>query len=142
YFVWRWLKTPSPPALNQPLVAMGLMGLFTLVLFLIGKYSSGLARLENQRLLQPGASYLLLGAYLCALVVLELVAFEAGVSLDLYLAFVLGAVLGVLAVETLLTLVLEVYRPRVKGRVAHLLYDSRLVGLLSHPEDLFTTAAH
>src|SRR5262249_53046493 len=48
----------------------------------------------------------------------------------------------VLAFENLLTVVLEVYRPRVKGRVVRLLYDSRLVGLMSHPEGIFTTVAH
>jgi regulator of protease activity HflC (stomatin/prohibitin superfamily) len=38
--------------------------------------------------------------------------------------------------------VLELYRPRVKGKRARILYESRLVGLLSHPEGLFSTAAH
>jgi regulator of protease activity HflC (stomatin/prohibitin superfamily) len=142
FFVWRWLqKAPSLP-FKQPLVAMGLMGLFALVLFLMGKYSSGLARLEGQRLLRPSSSYLLLGAYLCALVVADVVAYQAEFNLDRYVGFALCAVLALLAAEALITLVLEIFRPRVKGRVAHLVYGSRLVGLLSHPEGLFTTAAH
>ena len=33
------------------------------------------------------------------------------------------------------------YRPRVKGKIARPLYESRLVGLLAQPESLFTTAA-
>lgn len=140
--LWRWLdRVPSMP-LRQPLMAMGLLGLFALVLFLLGRYSAGLARLENQRLLQPGASHLLLGAYLCGLVVAELVAFEAGFNFDRPVARALCALLGLLAAEMLVTLVLEIYRPRVKGRVEHLLYDSRLIGLLSHPEGLLATAAH
>jgi regulator of protease activity HflC (stomatin/prohibitin superfamily) len=141
-FLWRWVRRAPDGPLVQPLVAMGLLGLFALVLFLIGKYSAGLARLENQRLLRPASSYLLLGAYLCALVVAEIVAFEAGFNFDRLVALGLCVVLGLLAAESLVTLVLEIYRPRVKGRVEHLLYDSRLVGLLSHPEGLFTTAAH
>jgi membrane protease subunit HflK len=36
---------------------------------------------------------------------------------------------------------LEIYRPRVKGKVARPLYESRVVGLLANPESLFTTAA-
>ena len=36
---------------------------------------------------------------------------------------------------------LEIYRPRLKGKVVHPLYDSRLVGLVSHPEGVFSTAA-
>jgi modulator of FtsH protease HflK len=142
FYLWRWLqKAPAVP-FEQPLVAMGLMGLFALVLFLVGKYSAGLARLEDQRLLRPGSSYLLLGAYLCGLVVAEIAAFKAGFNFDRHVAFVLCAVLALLALEAAVTLVLEIYRPRVKGRVEHLIYDSRLVGLLGHPEGLFTTAAH
>lgn len=140
--LWRWLDRTLAVPFRQPLMAMGLLGLFALVLFLIGKYAAGLARLENQRLLQPGASHLLLGAYLCGLVVAELVAFEAGFNFDRPIARALCVVLGLLAAEMLVTLVLEIYRPRVKGRVEHLLYDSRLIGLLSHPEGLLATAAH
>jgi regulator of protease activity HflC (stomatin/prohibitin superfamily) len=40
-----------------------------------------------------------------------------------------------------LTLLLEIYRPRVKGKIARPLYESRVVGLLAQPESLFTTAA-
>jgi membrane protease subunit HflK len=46
-----------------------------------------------------------------------------------------------LAVENLLALLLEIYRPRVAGKVARPLYESRLVGILAQPESLFTTAA-
>src|SRR5205823_5673901 len=99
-------------------------------------------RLENQRLLRPGANYLLLGAYLCALVALSIIAMLADFArVDFYLAEALCGLLAVLAIENLLGLVLEVYRPRIKGKIGILLYDSRLVGLLSHPESLLTTAA-
>ena len=43
------------------------------------------------------------------------------------------------AVETLLALILEIYRVRVQGRDARLLYESRLVGLLGQPEAIITT---
>jgi membrane protease subunit HflK len=49
--------------------------------------------------------------------------------------------LGLMAAEILITLLLEIYRPRVKGKVSRLIYDSRIVGLLGQPESLFTTAA-
>ena len=49
--------------------------------------------------------------------------------------------LGLVALETLIQLVLEVYRPRVKGKVERPLYESRVVGLLGQPEGLVTTAA-
>ena len=143
WLLWRWLQKLPAPVLQQMLVAMAITGLLALVLFLIGKYAGNLARLENQRLLRPGASAMLLGAYLLALVLGGIVAAEAGFPrVDLYFAYGLCALLGLLAAENFITLLLEIYRPRVKGRQARILYESRLVGLMSHPEDVFTTAAH
>ena len=49
--------------------------------------------------------------------------------------------LGLIGIETLINLILEMYRPRVKGKIERPLYDSRLVGLLGQPEGLITTAA-
>src|SRR5208283_266898 len=49
--------------------------------------------------------------------------------------------LALVGLETLVNLVLEMYRPRVKGKIERPLYESRLVGLLGQPEGLITTAA-
>lgn len=137
------LRGAAIEPLHQPLLAMALLGMFALVLFLMGQYATGLARLEKLRLLQPGSSYLLLGAYLLALTDAAVVAVWAGFpKVDLYLAYAFCAVLALLALETLFNLIFEFYRPRIKGRVVMPLYESRLVGLLSHPEGLFSTAAH
>jgi len=82
-------------------------------------------------------------AYVLATVICALVAWEAGFpNVDKYLAFALCGLLGFLAVENILTLLLEIYRPRVKGKVERVLYESRLVALLGQPEGLFTTMAH
>lgn len=144
WWLWRFLdKSLGTPALAQPLVGMAILGMLALVLFLLGQFSTGLARLEKHRLLSPGASQTLFGAYLLALVVAGIAGVQSGfATTDLILARVLCGLLGLLALENLLTLLLEIYRPRVKGKVVRLLYDSRLVGLISHPEGIFTTLAH
>ncbi|MBN2505656.1 MAG: hypothetical protein JXQ71_03070 [Verrucomicrobia bacterium] len=143
WWFWRWLDGPVAVPLRQPLVVLAILALLALVLFILGKYAAGLARLEHQRLLGPGASYLLLGAYLLALVMAGIIAAEAGFPrTDRVLARALCILLALLAVENVITLVLEIYRPRVKGKVERLLYESRLVGLLSRPEGIFSTAAH
>lgn len=142
YWLWNWLLKVTPQPLNQPTVGMSLFGLFALTLFLLGKYSVGLTRSGGARLLRPGASYLLLGAYVCFLVTACIAAVELGFpKVDRYVAQVLAGLLGLAAAETLVNLVLEIYRPRVAGKVGRVLYDSRLVGLLAEPEGLFTTAA-
>jgi regulator of protease activity HflC (stomatin/prohibitin superfamily) len=72
---------------------------------------------------------------------LGLSAYRPDSNSDLYLARGLCVLLGLVGIETLVNLVLEVYRPRVKGKVERPLYESRLVGLLGQPEGLITTAA-
>lgn len=144
WWLWRWTgKLPAAPTLNQPLVGMAIFGMLALVLFLLGQFSTSLARLEKNRLLQPGANQVLMGAYLLAIVVAAIAGVQSGFDkADLIAARVLLVLLGLLAIENLLTLLLEIYRPRIKGKVGRLLYDSRVVGLVSHPEGIFTTVAH
>jgi membrane protease subunit HflK len=143
YFLWRLLTQPNPQiVLRRPTVALALFASFALVLFLLGKFSSAIARLENHRLLRAGAGYMMLGAYLCFAVALGIVGVEAGFpKADFYVAHALCGLLALLTIETLVNLVLEMYRPRVKGKVGRPLYESRLVGLLGQPEGLITTAA-
>lgn len=140
--LWRWLLNIIPTPLEQSKLAGALFGLFALILFMLGKYSTSVARLNQLRLLRPGAGYLLFSAYVCAFVALGIVAVIFGFpQVDVVLASVLAGVLLLIGVETLITLILELYRPRVKGRVERPVYESRLVSLLGQPEGLITTAA-
>jgi regulator of protease activity HflC (stomatin/prohibitin superfamily) len=143
FFLWRWLSQPALAfELKQPMPAMFFFGFFFFVLFMFGRYSANKARLENDRLLRPGAGYMLLNAYLCLAVAIGIVVVQAGVPrADFYVARGLCVLLALTAVETLVMLLLEMYRPRVKGKIERPLYESRLVGLLGQPEGLVTTAA-
>ena len=143
YFVWRWMSQSTTVAeVTQAPAGLGLFAVIALILFLLGRFSATIARLERHRLLRPAASYLLFNAFLCLVVALGLVGVWAGFpKTDFYVAHALCILLGLVALETLVQLVLEVYRPRVKGKVERPLYESRLVGLLGQPEGLVTTAA-
>ena len=142
YWLWQRLAKAKPVVIEQPLLYMSLYSAFALVLFLLGKYSAGIARLERQRLLRPAASYMLLGAYFTFVVTVS-IAFSYGgyMAVDLYAARVLGVILALTALETLVSLVLEIYRPRVKGKETRILYESRVISLLAQPEGLVTTTA-
>jgi membrane protease subunit HflK len=143
YWPWEKLAQLPPIIADRATLAIALLGLFGLILFLLGKYSSGLARLQAQKLLRPGAAYLLLSAYACFAVAATIAAVLAGFpKADLIVGRVLCVVCGLAAAETLMALILEVYRVRVSGRETRLLYESRLVGLLGQPEAIITTAAH
>jgi regulator of protease activity HflC (stomatin/prohibitin superfamily) len=142
YFLWKWFD--RAPALNagRATIALALAALFSMVFFIRGKYVAGIARWENHRLLRPGASYLLLGSLMTLLMaVTEAVGYFSYPRVDVIVARVLCVVLGLVALETLITLILEIYRPRIKGQAAHLLFESRLIGLLGQPGGLITTAA-
>ncbi len=144
FLLWRWVSktTTTGVAPDRWIVAASGFALAALILFLLGRFSVTIARLENHRLLRPGASYLLLCAYLCGVAAIAIASVKTEFPyLDAYAARVLCVVLGLMAVETLITLILEIYRPRVKGKVQRPLYESRLVGLLGQPEGLITTAA-
>jgi len=116
--------------------------ILALGLFIFGRFSVTMARLGNLRLLRPSASFLLAGAYLCALAALGIGGAEIKLpKADFWVARSIGVLLGAMAVETLLTLLLEIYRPRVKGKIARPLYENRVVAIFAQPESLFTTAA-
>ena len=143
WFFW-YLAGKIPPTLkdDNAMVAISLFGIFFILLFLFGRFSVTMARLENTRLLRPGASFLLASAYVCAVAAGSIGGFKFGYPrADFWVARGLCVLFGLMAAENLLTLLLEIYRPRVKGKVVRPLYESRVVGLLAQPESLFTTAA-
>ena len=143
WLLWRWISTSiTGVAPDRAMPALALFGIFALLLFLLGRFSVTIARLEGRRLLRPSASFLLLGAYVCVVTALGIAGVRVGFpKADAYVACALAVLLGLMAVETLAALLLEIYRPRLKGKVARPLYDSRIVGLLAQPESLFTAAA-
>lgn len=141
--LWRWIgKTTTPIVDLRAMASLSLFAIFALILFLIGRFSVTMARLEDHRLLRPGASFILASAYVCFFTALAM----AGVKTqfphaDVWVGRAFSILLGIMAVEVLLTLLLEIYRPRVRGKISRPLYDSRLIGILAQPESLFTTAA-
>ena len=143
WLLWRWLaRTTVGIASDRAMASVSLFAIFALLLFLVGRFSVTIARLEGRRLLRPSASFLLAGAYVCAFTALGIAGAKTELPrADFWVARAGCVLLALLAAEILVTLLLEIYRPRVRGRVARPLYDSRVVGLLAQPESLFTTAA-
>ena len=133
-----WTGGPTP---DGAVLSIMFFGLFMVVLFMMGKYSAGLARMDGQELLRPGANYMLLGSVISAAAVLAQAASFFGYSAwDKGITWVVFAVIAVSALENLVTLVLEIYRPRLDDKKARLLYESRLIGLLGQPGGLVSTA--
>ena len=114
---------------SLPMMA-AFFGFLFFLQFLPGRYSVNVARLEGQRLLQPAGSYLLLGAYLSLLAAAGIVAIHFGHSkVDIFIARALCVILALAAVENLFTLILEIYRPRVRGQAARVLYEVKTLSV-------------
>src|ERR1035438_9810949 len=79
WFLWRWMALSTTVAdVKEPIAGLALFGLFALVLFLLGRFSATIARLERHRLLRPEASYLLFNAFLCLVTSLGMVGVWSG----------------------------------------------------------------
>jgi regulator of protease activity HflC (stomatin/prohibitin superfamily) len=144
WVLWHWIgKTTTPIVDSLATVSISLFAIFLVLLFLIGRFSVTMARLENHRLLRPAASFILAAAFVCLFTALAIAGVETKFALraDVWVGRAFCILLELMAVEILLTLLLEIYRPRVRGKVSRPLYDSRLIGILAQPESLFTTAA-
>ena len=142
WLLYGLANDPKPLNLEVTMVSTAFYAGFFLVFFLLGQYSASLARFENHRLIRPGGSFMLLSSFVCLIAaVVEAMAYFGFLKADVVVARALSVVLGLVAVETLIALMFEIYRPRMKGQVAHLLYDSRLVGLLGQPGGIFSTVA-
>ncbi len=136
-----WTLSSSIQASDSAMSIM-FFALFMVVLFMMGKYSAGLAKMDGQELLRPGANYMLLGSVVCtAVVIAETASIEYPVWEKVF-TWVVFVVIALSAVENLGTLVLEIFRPRLDDKKTRLLYDSRLIGLLGQPGGLISTAAH
>src|SRR5271170_2051038 len=66
YLLWRWIdKSTRGIAPEFAMPALSLFAIYALLLFLLGRFSVTIARLENHRLLRPSSSFLLAGAFVC-----------------------------------------------------------------------------
>ncbi len=142
YWIYSRLSDTETASLAQASVmAIMFNGLFLIILFLMGKYSAGLSRMNDQELLRPSASYMLLGAVVSTSVLISQTATYFGYpGWDRGVTWIVFIIIAISALENLITLTLEIYRPRIDGKKARLLYDSRLIGLLGQPGSLLSTA--
>ena len=118
------------------LAGLGLVG------FLFSRYAVGMSQQKQWRPLRAGGSYLLSNSLVCfALMVILLVA-DRYPTAERVCEYVLVLLMLVIGAEIILNLLLDAYRPRIKGQYRRASYESRLLGLFSEPGGIFRTAAH
>jgi len=129
------------PVQNAMMTAMVFAGI-AFVSFLLGKYTAGLATQPAWRPLRAGASYTMSCALGSLLVALSLAFYTFDLPVvERVTAYVLPSLLGLMALEIALNLILSIYRPRVEGQDWRPAYDSRLLGMLTASKGLLRTTA-
>ncbi|MBN1392605.1 MAG: hypothetical protein JW947_07360 [Sedimentisphaerales bacterium] len=127
---------------RQPLVCAACMTAVAFVSFIISRYATGMSAHLQWKPLRAGGSILLGAAILCfALAVgLAMAQFRMFAVIKV-IGFIIPILLLLLGAETALNIVLDIYRPRLKGQYARSAFDSRLLGIMNEPGGIFRTAA-
>ena len=128
---------------KQPLVCAAAAMAIAFVSFLFSRYATGMSTQPQWKPLRAGGSFLLGIALVCSATACAII-----IERYLKLAVVPGIVnfavcllLIALGVETALNIVLDIYRPKVKGRYSRSAFDSRLLGVINEPGGIFRSLA-
>ncbi|MHC4487711.1 MAG: hypothetical protein ACYSW7_00835 [Planctomycetota bacterium] len=135
-------QSGSEVELKPALLCAVCMMAIAFVSFLISRYATGMSAQPQWKPLRAGGSFLLGIAVLCfALAIgLALAQFEISIVV-VVINFVVPILLVVLGAETALNVVLDIYRPRLKGRYSRSAFDSRLLGIINEPGGILRSAA-
>ena len=140
----RWpVRSDDWPAMVDANITVWFVAGIAFLCFLFSRYTGGMARQREWRLLRAGASYLFGSALVCLAVVVVLALaqlFDAPIP-ERYLAYIIPIVMMAIGVEFTLNFVLDIYRPRAPGAQDRPSFDSRLMGLFSEPGGLAHTLA-
>jgi regulator of protease activity HflC (stomatin/prohibitin superfamily) len=141
-YLFKAYRPDGDILVNQPLINAGFMAGIAFVCFLISRYAIGMSVEIEWRPLRAGGSYLLAAAIVCFLsaVALTFAQFKYIVVIKV-LAWVVPILLGLLGIETIFNLVMDIYRPRLKGQYSRAAFESRLLGLIGEPGGILHTAA-
>ncbi len=127
---------------RQPLLCSVFLIAIAFATFLMSRYATGLSTEPMYKPLRAGGSSLLGVAVFCFAVAicLALVQFKFPIPIKV-IVIILPSLLIALGIETALNVVLDIYRPRIKGQYARASFDSRLLGVINEPGEILHTVA-
>jgi len=142
-YLLNTVGTAAENGLKQPLLCGICMTAIAFISFLISRYATGMSGQPEWKPLKAGGSSLLGVAVLCfALAVVLALAylfnFLAPINI---IAMAIPALLVILGAETALNLIMDIYRPRLKGQYSRSAFDSRLLGVINEPGGILRSAA-
>lgn len=142
-FLLNALRSAVEGELKQPLLCAIFMVAMAFISFLLSRYATGMSAQQQWKPLRAGGSSMLGAALLsfALAIILALVhLFGFDFLLDIMAMVILGLLL-VLGTETALNLILDIYRPRLKGQYNRSAFDSRLLGVINEPGGILRSAA-
>ncbi|MBN1803610.1 MAG: protease modulator HflK, partial [Sedimentisphaerales bacterium] len=132
------------PETKQPLLCGIILTAIAFVSFLLSRYATGMSAQPEWKPLRAGGSSLLGIAVLCFILAVCLAV--TYIFPNIYwpvnvMTWVISCLLVVLGAETAVNLVLDIYRPRIRGRYSRSAFDSRLLGVINEPGGILRSAA-
>jgi len=137
------LRTAERGELKQPLQCAIFLAGIAFASFLMSRYATGMSVELKWKPLRAGGSYMLGAALLCfALAILLAIVHQFGYFFLLtIISIIILCLLVFLGIETTLNIVLDIYRPRLKGQYSRSAFDSRLLGVINEPGGILRSAA-
>ena len=132
------------PETQQPLLCGIFLTAIAFMSFLMSRYATGMSAQSEWKPLRAGGSSLLGVAVVCFVlaICLAVVYIFPNIKWPVnVMALVIPSLLGILGFETAVNLVLDIYRPRLKGRYSRSAFDSRLLGVINEPGGILRSAA-
>jgi len=113
------------------------------VCFMFSRYALGMSRLRQWALLRAGGTYAF-GTSVAALAIcVGLLFLISGLPwVEVWAAYGIGAMLILMALETVANFIFDFYRPRVPDVAPRPFYDSRLLGMFSEPGGILRSIAN
>ena len=141
-YLLRAVSAPLEIEPKQPLVCAVSLVAIAFVSFLMSRYATGMSVQQQWKPLRAGGSFLLGVAVLSFLlaVALALDHFNIAVVLSV-IGWLIPVILIALGAETFLNVVLDIYRPRLKGQYSRTAFDSRILGIINEPGGIVRKAS-
>jgi membrane protease subunit HflK len=137
------LKGTVEDQLKEPLLCAITLMAIAFVSFLLSRYSTGMSAEKKWKPLKAGGSSLLAAAVLCFALAIALALvylFKINTFLNV-MAVIIPVLLAILGLETAVNVVMDIYRPRLKGLYSRTAFDSRLLGIINEPGGILRSAA-
>ena len=141
--ILKMLTSSEVKQLNFPAHASIFLFVVGFIAFLLSRYTTGMARQPQWRLLRGPSSYLFMGVVdgIVPAFFALIIAWQYYLVADLYVAYLMPITQLFLAGELVINFILDLYRPRVPGKDYHVSFDSRFMGLLAEPQAVGSTVA-